>query len=203
MVHRIILFLVLTIGLTQNGQGQSTVSYERTNYVTVADVKKYALDNNSWGKKLVKNVNHALSNAGESLDLTERDIPWIFNHISYEYSGEDMAPVFRYGRCSFIVFETRNSNQVKLTCSNTWTKSSREKTYASREKEWSYEAPKLDLQKEEGKKKFRFGPLIISASIATFLGQVIGGYFIWKNQQPGPSSPPEDTGSPVTPPGGP
>jgi hypothetical protein len=139
MKKLVTLLILVLIGLNSNGQGQPIQSYRENDY-SIAEIKNFALARTElssiWRQELLETVNTGLAIAGENIVLDERNIFWILDHVVYErrkltsftnsrkignkieffsdYNYDGMVGVFKYGKCSLVIFKTRCVNLLRV-----------------------------------------------------------------------------------------
>ncbi|MCX6754172.1 MAG: hypothetical protein NTV03_03920 [Candidatus Nomurabacteria bacterium] len=140
-MKKFLFVLILTLGwLVSKGQLYPPIQPYLENDYSISQVKRFAMGQNelssSWRKEFLSIVNDGLAQAGENMYLGEDKILSALDHVVYErrnlnYSFENsrnisnqvkfysdfgfdgMVGVFKYGKCSLVIFKTRCMNLLK------------------------------------------------------------------------------------------
>ena len=84
-----ILFLILMLGIALNINAQGPIQPYVEDQYEISQVESFALSNSSlsksWRDEAISIINDGLTLAGIDMELDERHISWIFNHVEYEF----------------------------------------------------------------------------------------------------------------------
>lgn len=142
-MRKFVCILILTIcWLVSNGQLYPPIQPYQENDYSLSQVKRFAMAStelsSNWRTELLSIVNNGLAEAGENMVLDESSIYWILDHVNYErrnlvsftnsrkignkidffpdHSNFDgMVGIFKYGKCSLVLFKTRCMNLLKVS----------------------------------------------------------------------------------------
>ena len=184
--------------MVSNGQLYPPIQPYQENDYSLSQVKRFAMAqtelSSSWRTEFLAIVNDGLAKSGESMFLGEDKILSALNHVVYErrnlnYSFENsrnisnqvkfysdfgfdgMVGVFKYGKCSLVIFKTRCMNLLK--CSIDIITQVEIKTEPDPTPNWrTYQAPIKDGQKTvnktvsekkpvEHKKEVKIGKIVL------------------------------------------
>jgi len=241
-MKKTVFFLVLfLLGLIPNVFGQPIMPYRENDY-SIDEVKKFSLSQTtlSTNRQMLKIVNEGLAVSGENMILGESNIYWILDHVVYErrtltnfYNSrrdggeikfffdknfDGMVGIFKYNKCSKVLFKTRCINLLKVPVEilspqvspiSNFPPERVTSSVASNDDKWRL-LEKKELQKViivprpyiPPKKNIKIGNIVIP--IAGLAALVVGFIYLNKqNQQPyvtTPASNGRPGGSPTTPP---
>jgi hypothetical protein len=141
-MRKTLVVLILTMSwFVSNGQLYPPIQPYQENDYSLSQVKKFAMAqtelSSSWRREFLSIVNNGLAQAGESMYLGEDKIFSALDHVVYErrkltsfensrnilnqvkffpdFDFDGMVGVFKYGKCSLVVFKTKCINLIKYS----------------------------------------------------------------------------------------